>query len=126
MGRQNSKGEQLNFLVFLFWNQLLDLETGCESCLLLANFRLALLSSVVKRTPLPPQHPRSSCCFLPGLLPMKPRVRTSSSPNPKRRRRWAAHWDLLGASLDEGLSPGSLETLCRKTVNFQLSQEIQA
>lgn len=54
MGRQNSKGEQLNFLVLLFWNQLLDLETGCESCLLLANFRLPVLSSVVKEnTPAP-------------------------------------------------------------------------
>ena len=63
MGRQNSKGEELNFLVLLFWNQLLDLETGCERYLLLANFRLTVLSQGLRDTA-----PRSSGCFLPDLL----------------------------------------------------------
>lgn len=123
MKRQNSKGEQLNFLNLLSWNQLLDLEIRCERkhyvCF------LPILGWLC-----PPQWLREyptpiiplAQLMLPARFAAKPRVRTGISPDPKHRHTWAAHWDPLGASLGVGLSPGILRDFLQKTVDFSCQE----
>ena len=105
-------------MVLLFWNQLLDLETGCERCLLLDK-HIYIIIYITVLSPGLKRHSTQVQWLLPARFARKPRVRTSSSPNPKHRRRWQ-HTGSSGGVSGWGTEPWIPGDLVQKDSGFSV------